>query len=106
VSARFEHRGDGERESGAACAAGQRSKVETQIACRKSFATIWLRDTQMEMWHLLNGGLSGAAPWPLWFQRHDAPAYKAPLRSHVRNWQGLSGASRHWTVRRVLRADV
>ena len=35
VSARFEHRGDGERESGAACAAGQRSKVETQIACRK-----------------------------------------------------------------------
>ena len=35
VPARFEHRGDGERESGAACAAGQRSKVETQIACRK-----------------------------------------------------------------------
>jgi hypothetical protein len=28
---------------------------------------------QMEMWHLLNGGLSGAAPWPLWLQRHDAP---------------------------------
>ena len=30
----------------------------------------------MEMWHLLNGGLSSAAPWPLWLQRHDAPAYK------------------------------
>jgi PLD-like domain len=67
VPARFEHRADGERESGAACAAGRRSKVETQIACRKLRYDLASRYTNGNMapaqWRVNTSVSSGNSGW-------------------------------------------